>query len=407
MRTCPECSNPLDDQAVFCDNCGLPLTDNSDPVLFVTGALTPGRGTNRPEVDASHPSLGKPQAGTCSACGYVNVPGEMFCQNCGVQLSPVASIPPPPPTPVTPAVNGMIGDIDGSSEPCDTCGFENLSGEIFCSNCGAQLEFPESQMMPDHSIHGVCPGCGSKNPPSVEFCINCGYQLVDTTVSEDRVEKPKPVKTDDSSCSFCGHPRAQGEVFCDHCGMQYLSGSADTTSAQATTADPVISPVDQGVSSAVVCSSCGTARTADEQFCNNCGLQFPSSQVGEALTVSPADSSAKAIDNTIVSGRLIVQTTREEIKLPDGKNEIYIGRSDPVRGIFPDVDLSSFGAASAGVSRRHIRISHTGAQLFIEDLNSTNFSYLNRRRLEPNQRYPLSDGDEIRLGLFVLEFRSN
>jgi pSer/pThr/pTyr-binding forkhead associated (FHA) protein len=37
-------------------------------------------------------------------------------------------------------------------------------------------------------------------------------------------------------------------------------------------------------------------------------------------------------------------------------------------------------------------------------LNSTNYTFLNRQRLQPGQRYPLKQNDEIRLGLLVLEY---
>ncbi len=43
--------------------------------------------------------------------------------------------------------------------------------------------------------------------------------------------------------------------------------------------------------------------------------------------------------------------------------------------------------------------------IYIEDLNSTNFTFLNRIRLQPGQAYPLKDGDEIRLGVLTLEYR--
>jgi pSer/pThr/pTyr-binding forkhead associated (FHA) protein len=106
-----------------------------------------------------------------------------------------------------------------------------------------------------------------------------------------------------------------------------------------------------------------------------------------------------------VKGRLIVRSSGADIPLPHGKAEATMGRSDPVRGIFPDVDLTRHGGESGGVSRLHARLIAEGTQMYIEDLNSTNYTFLNRQRLQAEQRYLLANGDEIRLGLLVLEYR--
>lgn len=50
------------------------------------------------------------------------------------------------------------------------------------------------------------------------------------------------------------------------------------------------------------------------------------------------------------------------------------------------------------VSRMHARIERQGDQLFIQDINSTNGTYLNGIRLEPNEKMEITLGDEIRIG---------
>ena len=82
-----------------------------------------------------------------------------------------------------------------------------------------------------------------------------------------------------------------------------------------------------------------------------------------------------------------------------------IGRWDAEGGIFPDVDLDS-DDPEAKVSRRHARISRRDGQYAIEDLGSTNGTFVNRgRRLAPGNRHPLQDGDEIIVGKTFLRFR--
>jgi pSer/pThr/pTyr-binding forkhead associated (FHA) protein len=59
----------------------------------------------------------------------------------------------------------------------------------------------------------------------------------------------------------------------------------------------------------------------------------------------------------------------------------------------------------AKVSRRHARIMRRNGQYFIEDLGSTNGTFINRgRRLLPGDRQPLRDGDEIIVGKTFLRF---
>jgi len=85
--------------------------------------------------------------------------------------------------------------------------------------------------------------------------------------------------------------------------------------------------------------------------------------------------------------------------------EANIGRWDADSGIFPDVDLDE-DDAEAKVSRRHARIVNHNSQYFIEDLGSTNGTFVNRgRRLLPGKRHMLQNGDEIIVGKTFLKFQ--
>jgi pSer/pThr/pTyr-binding forkhead associated (FHA) protein len=85
--------------------------------------------------------------------------------------------------------------------------------------------------------------------------------------------------------------------------------------------------------------------------------------------------------------------------------ESNIGRWDADGGIFPDVDLDS-DDPEAKVSRRHARISLNAGAYYLEDLGSTNGTFINRgKRLSPGTRQPLNDGDEIIVGKTFLRFQ--
>ena len=84
--------------------------------------------------------------------------------------------------------------------------------------------------------------------------------------------------------------------------------------------------------------------------------------------------------------------------------ESNIGRWDADNGVFPDVDLDSHDP-EAKVSRKHARIIFKDNRHFLEDLGSTNGTFVNRgRRLIPGNPYPLKEGDEIIVGKTFLRF---
>ncbi|MFS8084216.1 MAG: FHA domain-containing protein [Acidobacteriota bacterium] len=92
-------------------------------------------------------------------------------------------------------------------------------------------------------------------------------------------------------------------------------------------------------------------------------------------------------------------------QFPLSVQDANIGRWDADGGVFPDVDLDT-DDPEAKVSRRHARISLRDGQYLIEDLGSTNGTFVNRgHRLASGERHPLKDGDEIIVGKTFLRFR--
>lgn len=68
----------------------------------------------------------------------------------------------------------------------------------------------------------------------------------------------------------------------------------------------------------------------------------------------------------------------------------------------PHIDLSSFYAHERGVSRKHARISIINMRLTVADLGSTNGTFVNNEKLDPNVEYPIKAGDELRLGFLSI-----
>jgi len=62
------------------------------------------------------------------------------------------------------------------------------------------------------------------------------------------------------------------------------------------------------------------------------------------------------------------------------------------------VDLSQYGAVEFGVSRKHAEILISEDEFMLQDLESTNGTYINDKRLTSFTPHLLASGDEIRLG---------
>jgi serine/threonine protein kinase len=100
--------------------------------------------------------------------------------------------------------------------------------------------------------------------------------------------------------------------------------------------------------------------------------------------------------------RLRVVGTGQEI-VAAGQEELVVGRTHKADA--PDIDLGPYADLKAGISRRHCRLLYQDEHWFVEDLGSTNGTYLNQIKLTPNQPTPLDNGDIIRCGQIELELK--
>lgn len=200
-----------------------------------------------------------------------------------------------------------------------------------------------------------------------------------------------------------GHDNPDGSAFCDECG-EPLAAPASVMSATI----PAPAPAAGG---AATCPSCGSVNPAGESFCSNCGANLNAPAAAQpvmaasdamAAPVSPAPAAAPAG----AQAKMLVESDNTTIDLA-GKSDILIGREDAVSNIFPDVDLTPHSGEEGGVGRRHARIVYSGGQYMIEDLNSINFTFVNKQKIAPRTPTALRDGDEIRLGRVVLRFKTS
>lgn len=98
---------------------------------------------------------------------------------------------------------------------------------------------------------------------------------------------------------------------------------------------------------------------------------------------------------------LVSLANGHRILLPQ-EGELVLGRFDPLSGVRPDIDLSFEDRSTMAVSRRHARLLGLHAQCAIEDLGSSNGTWINNKRLDTGQQRLLQVGDVVRLGRCIL-----
>ncbi|NOZ07081.1 MAG: FHA domain-containing protein [Chloroflexi bacterium] len=133
----------------------------------------------------------------------------------------------------------------------------------------------------------------------------------------------------------------------------------------------------------ISCPTCQTQHLPNTFFCDQCGT---------ALHGAARDN--RTADAAILSTpflRILVQATGLTMTLPL-TDEIVIGRKDTDTGVRPDVDLGILGDSGLSVSRTHARIRRVGTTVQIEDLGSTNGTWLQGKRLPAHNPLALEEG---------------
>ncbi len=132
----------------------------------------------------------------------------------------------------------------------------------------------------------------------------------------------------------------------------------------------------------------------------------PPQQVEAVAAAAPPTPQPSLPAQAQPSGPRFVLRDGTTIAIPAG-SEIVIGREDPISGIHPDVDLTSYGGEAGGVSRRHAVLREQGGQWTITDLDSTNYTHVDGQRIAPNTPTPLQDGARVRFGRVELNFHTS
>jgi len=99
---------------------------------------------------------------------------------------------------------------------------------------------------------------------------------------------------------------------------------------------------------------------------------------------------------------LRVVGTPDVLRAPLSQTQI-LGRTDEDRKIFPTIDLAPHKAQERGVSRLHAKLTARDNRIIVEDIGSSNGTYVNGHRLVRGIPSRVRNGDTLRLGNLALQ----
>ena len=147
------------------------------------------------------------------------------------------------------------------------------------------------------------------------------------------------------------------------------------------------------------CPECGHQNSEAANYCSRCGALIVADQPGGQTTMSypPAEIETEdgdAARDLATSGPALV------VRAGGGRaGELFVLDHDPVTiGRSEDADVL---LDDVTVSRLHAMVRRRPDGLYLEDADSLNGTYVNRRRVESHR---LADGDELQVGKFKLTY---
>ncbi|MFB2877496.1 FHA domain-containing protein [Floridanema aerugineum] len=239
-------------------------------------------------------------------------------------------------------------------------------------------------------------------------CPNCNHQNPDGAVQCEACYTPLPATT---SCPNCGAPVQTDASFCGQCGFSLQNkAEAEAEAEPQTAAPPTVAIGSHAESSLPDLAAPDPLVQADPLVVSSSvpereNLSAVSNLPPSAPPFTPvmaSGNSATPNQGNIAPTRIQQQKallnhvqTKTNIELPQNLSIIHLGK--PNEQIPPDIDVSGFPNSEV-VSRVHADIRVEGDAYYIEDVGSSNGTYINHTPLPKGNRHRLRSGDRISLG---------
>jgi FHA domain/Double zinc ribbon len=231
-----------------------------------------------------------------------------------------------------------------------------------------------------------------------------------------------------STPSTCpnGH-ESQAPDYCDTCGAPITQGGAAAGAPSVTPSATGGQAASEPAAEPEVCPSCGADKASEALFCEACGYDFTTGTMPRPAQVAPvsaldlgtgSSSTPQPLAPTIgvewvvevwVDPDWYASQASEDpcpspglpAVVPLTAKSVLVGRPSTSRNIHPEVDLTG----DPGVSRRHAQLSTDGQRWWVEDLQSSNGTYVGPASgplpadpIPPGTRRELSEDDRVYVG---------
>lgn len=223
-------------------------------------------------------------------------------------------------------------------------------------------------------------------------CPNCNHQNPDGAVQCEACYTPLPAMT---TCPNCGAMVQTDASFCGQCGFNLRASGAVVTPAEAVLSSSPAIGANSALPDQVAPGQIGPL----EPLIASAAEPPPDLLPMPPLVEKPVSPRAVASDPKTQlqqqSAQLLHVQTNNTIELPSNLSVIHLGK--PNDRIPPDIDVSGFPNSEI-VSRIHADIRMEGDAFYIEDVGSSNGTYINNAPLSMGNRHRLRTGDRIALG---------
>jgi len=325
---------------------------------------TPPRPTVQPMQDA------QPAAPAKLRCAYCNTPyepGDTFCTGCGRSLTPAKVY-------------------------CANCHAEVKPGMSFCANCGSSTF--EQTVKPAGSV------APQQTPPQAARSAAPTY-----TPAPAPPAQPKPV------VPVYTPPATPPVQPVQRVEPLYTPPVQPKPAPEPLYVPPVTQnpPVQPQPKVTMMPSAQQDAPVAPPQPKPQPQYYIPSNQSAQQSEASPStiantsvQQAQQSVDTTVPWG-VLTFAGGAQVSLTGAS--ALVGRYDhDLGGDKPAVDLSDQQGADT-TSRVHAVFEHTGSTYTLTDLNSTNSTRINNKRLDPDKATPVNDGDTILFGKVSCTFK--
>jgi FHA domain/Double zinc ribbon len=279
---------------------------------------------------------------------------------------------------------------------CPNCNTPHEEGDTYCSGCGRSLAPKKT----------LCPNCKAEIKPGLAYCPNCGASLSQAQPQTQQAIPQVPTYTPSAPPAPKYTPPAPKQPAPQLQPQPYVP---PVPQQPAVTPKPTVTYVPGQ-------SKPDTTTTPKQPPKPQGPVYTPPAQPPTIQTgVSPSSQTLPAKKPIIakpVSQPATAPTTPwGKLIFSDGKEvqltseSVLVGRSDnDIGGINPEVDLIGIEGADT-TSRIHATIEHIGSTYTVTDLNSTNSTRINGKRLEPDKATPVNDGDKLSFGKVTCTFK--